>query len=185
MFVWVRPLPCSPLCPLLISCCVGLLQVQAFEATVAKEQKEMQQTAAAAFGGAKKKLTDKFKAIEELNTKYQQVCAYPLSLLMGVELRRSPCSVCHRLTCKSHSLSCGACIWQHDAHIHQQTAGDENNALQHLLKSAPGCFPAAACLCLQDLKAAWDDYSALYTRLDDTTRKVCTRQVRRAQHMHT
>lgn len=49
------------------------LQVQALEAALAKEHKQLSNSITAAATTAKKKLQDKFKAIEELNVKYQQV----------------------------------------------------------------------------------------------------------------
>lgn len=47
-------------------------EVELFEASVAKEQKELSQVVTNAVSGARKKLAEKFKVIEELNVKYQQ-----------------------------------------------------------------------------------------------------------------
>lgn len=45
------------------------------EAAVAKEHKQVMSSMTGSLNTAKKKLTDKFQAIEQLNAKYQQVCS--------------------------------------------------------------------------------------------------------------
>lgn len=47
--------------------------MQAFEAAVAKDHKQVMSSMTGGLSSAKKKLADKFQAIEQLNAKYQQV----------------------------------------------------------------------------------------------------------------
>jgi hypothetical protein len=56
-----------------LCCLLAQPQVQAFEAAMAKDHKQVMNSLTGATNAAKKKLTDKFHAIEDLNTKYQQV----------------------------------------------------------------------------------------------------------------
>lgn len=53
-------------------CCV---QVASFEAAVANDHKKVSATLTTSINAAKKKLADKFQAIEALSNKYQQVRA--------------------------------------------------------------------------------------------------------------
>lgn len=50
-----------------------VLQVQAFEASVAKDHKQFASTVTNSMTTTKKKLVEKFQVIEDLSAKYQQV----------------------------------------------------------------------------------------------------------------
>jgi dihydrodipicolinate synthase/N-acetylneuraminate lyase len=67
------------------------VQVQDLEAAVAKDHKQLANSLTATAIAAKKKLQEKFKAIEELSDKYQQVMV--LSVLIMI-MHLSVLSVC-------------------------------------------------------------------------------------------
>lgn len=63
-----------------------VLQVQAFEASVAKDHKQFASTVTNSMTATKKKLVEKFQVIEDLSAKYQQVCAQQGTLMPQLEL---------------------------------------------------------------------------------------------------
>lgn len=131
--------------------CLGA-QVQAFEAVLAKDHKQVMNSLTGATNAAKKKLADKFHTIEDLNAKYQQVSCVSAEPFQS-SVRRS---------------------------VHQHYVTRRCSTQASLLGLSSRLTQPCVCWCwcwcclgqLQDIKTAWDDYTAVYNKFDDTKRAV-------------